>query len=88
MQHFILDGSKMITLEAAYAEIAQGLRLPEYFGKNLDALEECLSDLIAQEGKIEIVIENTARLQEALPQWDGIERVFRDNSHIVLTLKA
>jgi len=40
-----LDGRKTKTVGRFYKKIAKRLRFPDYFGKNLDALDECLSDL-------------------------------------------
>ena len=41
----LVRGAKMRTFAAAYDELAAALQLPYYFGENLDALEECLTDL-------------------------------------------
>lgn len=40
-----LDGSKMRTLRSFYLRIARALIFPDYFGKNLDALADCLGSL-------------------------------------------
>lgn len=40
-----LDGKKTKTLSKFYKKIAKRLQFPDYFGFNLDALDECLSDL-------------------------------------------
>jgi RNAse (barnase) inhibitor barstar len=46
--------------DAAMCEIADALRFPEWFGDNLDALADCLSDLswLPAEGYV-LVLENT-----------------------------
>lgn len=85
MPYYILDGSTMTTLETAYAEIARGLQFPDYFGKNLDALEECLRDKLAVEGLITIIVEPVAKV-EVLPEWPQIRQVFEENG-IQLELK-
>lgn len=40
-----IDGRKMQTTSAFYEELVCALCLPNYFGRNLNALSECLSDL-------------------------------------------
>lgn len=40
-----IDGSKAQTLRAFYPRIAKQLFFPDYFGKNLDALADCLCSL-------------------------------------------
>jgi len=44
--------------QALLAALAQGLRLPDYFGWNWDALEECLRDLSWLSAGREVVIEH------------------------------
>ena len=39
-----IDGSKAETMLDFYQQIQKGLKLPAYFGKNLDALFDCLCD--------------------------------------------
>lgn len=41
----VLDVEKMQTREAAHAHLKEMLELPEYYGRNLDALYDCLSDI-------------------------------------------
>lgn len=40
-----LDGWRHPTLDGAYDELAAQLDFPDYFGRNLDALLDCLRDL-------------------------------------------
>ncbi len=40
----IIDGVKAETMLDFYHQIQKGLKLPAYFGKNLDALYDCLCD--------------------------------------------
>jgi len=49
MVKYILDGSKMLSRETAHDELQRALSLPEYYGRNLDALWDCVS---AIEGEI------------------------------------
>ena len=40
-----LDGSKMTSREDLHAHLAQQLALPEWYGRNLDALYDALSEM-------------------------------------------
>ncbi len=40
-----LNARNMTTLEGMYKEFAWVFQFPDYFGKNLNALDECLTDL-------------------------------------------
>ena len=54
MKEIILDGSRLTEKETAHAYLKEALELPTYYGENLDALMDCLTDL---EG-VSIIIEN------------------------------
>ena len=41
----VLRGRNMRSTEGFYNELAAALQFPLYFGKNWDALDECLADL-------------------------------------------
>ncbi len=57
---FEIDGNKTITLRGFYEEIASKLQFPEYFGFNLDSLDELLNDLSwINHEKIAIFINNS-----------------------------
>jgi hypothetical protein len=40
-----MQGSAMTTLDGLFDEVSSGLFFPNYFGRNWDALDECLVDL-------------------------------------------
>ncbi len=44
MKTIVIDGSYMSDKETAYAYLAKRLGFPSYFGKNLDALYDMLTD--------------------------------------------
>lgn len=58
------------------AAIAAGLALPDYFGGNLDALYDCLTDLPPHPGGIAIALAGLPRLPQA--DADGLLGVFGD----------
>ena len=41
---YVLDGRAMQTRESAYSHIAAVLNFPDYFGRNLDALDDLLGE--------------------------------------------
>ncbi len=45
MTIFILDGTKMNSKDSAYEHIKTTCLFPDYFGNNLDALADCLSEV-------------------------------------------
>ncbi len=42
---FVLDGLNMKTYDGLYDEFNNVFKFPDYFGRTLDALDECLNDL-------------------------------------------
>lgn len=45
MLHIILNGANLTTKETMHDYLAKMLHLPEYYGRNLDALRDCLTDI-------------------------------------------
>ena len=67
MNIYLLDGKDMTSSETAYRIIEETLEFPEWFGHNLDALADCLSDLDADDTAIVFV--NTDALTENIGQY-------------------
>lgn len=44
-QFFYINGSQVSNKETFLNEVALSLQFPDYFGKNWDALQDCLTDL-------------------------------------------
>ena len=63
IRYVFLEGLACRHLSDCYDILQRQLSLPDYFGKNLDALEEVLNDLdwIGEE-KVRIIISNTEEL--------------------------
>ena len=49
---YVIDCDKMTDRASAHAHIAEVLGFPEYYGNNLDALFDCLTDMRACDIKI------------------------------------
>ena len=63
VRYVFIDGRSCQQIEACYKSLQQQLSLPGYFGNNLDALEEVLSDLDwIKEAKVKIIILNLSEL--------------------------
>lgn len=56
-----LSGKKCATLRSFYGQVAKALDFPDYFGKNLDALDECLADLSwIEKNEVALVVRDAA----------------------------
>ena len=78
----ILDGGKMPDRQALHAQLKEKLGLPEYYGNNLDALNDCLSER-TERGLI--VIENAgAMMRDCGPYVLKLLQVFLDNGFQVM----
>lgn len=58
MRQYIIDGNNFSEVESFYKEVSQVFSLPDYFGNNLDALYDVLSDI---EGPIEVIWKNSQK---------------------------
>ena len=45
MKYALIDGSAVTSMADVHAALAQQLSFPEWYGSNLDALHDCLTDL-------------------------------------------
>lgn len=73
MKRFILDFRKVKNIEEAHEEIKSAFGFPDYYGKNLDALNDCISEM-SDDIKIYILVKKKS--------FDGIKdimNVLRDN---------
>ena len=76
MKVIIIDAAFFTSRSAAHEYIAEALAFPAYYGKNLDALADCLSELTRGTA---VVMANTDTARENLGSYaDGIIEAFRD----------
>ena len=58
----ILDGARMDSRADLHAELREKLSLPDYYGGNLDALNDCLGEFTERQL---VVIENAEKMRRA-----------------------
>ena len=76
MRIAVLDGDAISTREELHAALARELALPDWYGGNLDALYDCLTDL-GEETVLRVVPREA--LEETLgPTARGLMRVLAD----------
>ncbi|MFF0309137.1 barstar family protein [Streptosporangium sp. NPDC004379] len=59
----VVDGRACRTRAAFFEEAARALRLPDHFGRNWDALTDCLRDV----GEVRLIVEHAEELLGAEP---------------------
>ena len=76
MEFIIIDGRRMTSIEQTHEYLAKALRLPPYYGRNLDALHDCLTDLSRS---VWIILINGDCMDEQLDEYaKKLRRVFTD----------
>ena len=84
MKRYTLDAKHLQLAENAYDHLKTVFHLPQYFGRNLDAFEECMNDLTHVEGHIIITcINNSPRTQSAL--FTSITEILKENTSVSFT---
>lgn len=63
MKTIIIDGEKIISMMDIHELFASELNFPDYYGKNLDALFDCLTE---HKEPVEIRFSNRSRLVDTL----------------------
>ena len=74
MDHVQLSAADWDTPEKAHADLAKALSFPSYYGHNLDALHDCLTDLDG----VRLTITGCAAASEKMEKWPGFLAVFFD----------
>ena len=78
----ILDGNRMDGREALHGYLKEKLGLPDYYGENLDALNDCLGE--RAERTLLVIEDAPAFLEGNGPYAAQVLRVFADNGIQVL----
>lgn len=69
MRICVLDGKKIENRKRLHEVLADSLSFPEWYGRNLDALYDCLTDL-REEAEVRILHQN--KLEEQLGDYAGL----------------
>ena len=76
MKRVTLSGNRMKTKASLHAYVARKLKFPDYYGNNLDALHDCLSE---RSTPLHITVTYTARLKENVGDYaDAFLQVLTD----------
>ena len=74
MNRVLLSAAAWDTPEKAHEALAGALAFPDYYGHNLDALHDCLTDLT----NTQLVITDCAVPSAKMEKWPGFLSVFFD----------
>ena len=83
-----LSGNRMKTKEALHAYVARKLHFPDYYGNNLDALHDCLSE---RSTPLHITVTYTERLKENLGNYGEtflqvLQDVAEENGYLTISI--
>ena len=73
MKQFSLDGARLTDRKTAHDHLMEVLPLPEHYGRNLDALFDCLTEF----SDCTVTLQNVPLLQESI-YGQAILNTFRD----------
>ena len=78
MRIIILDGAEMTDRDVLHGYLKRELRFPEYYGNNLDALADCLSELGPHN---HIILTNAETLRTELGEYgERLIEVFKETA--------
>lgn len=85
----ILEGRAMTDRPAAHSHLAQRLDLPTYYGRNLDALYDVLTEIGTD---TELILEDPAAVAENLGKYgeallSTMQEAAEANLHLTITLR-
>ena len=81
MKTVILDGAVCARREAAMAALSTALELPDWWGKNLDALCDCLWEV----GEVRVLVKNHRAMMVApfgRALWRALTETAEENPHL------
>jgi ribonuclease inhibitor len=78
MKQIILNGNLLSDAATVHDYLMEMLEFPKYYGKNLDALYDCLTDLEPVEITIQLPEEDGAIFQKVLRVFKAADRANED----------
>ena len=84
-----LNARRMTSREQAHAHLKERLRLPDWYGNNLDALNDCLGEICAP---TQIIVRFSPMLEQNLGDYGAkiirvLEQAAQENINLKVTLK-
>ena len=91
MKQLVIDGAAVESRAALHALLFKELTLPAYYGRNLDALYDCLTDPLPE--KVEIRLRNFGALVGALGPYAHkfaavLARIARENPNVTMEFEG
>ncbi len=91
MKQLIIDGAAVESRAALHALLAEGLALPAYYGNNLDALYDCLTDPLPEPA--EIILRDFGALTQTLGPYAHklaavLNRIAKENPKVHFLFEA
>ena len=85
----VLDGKAMIDRMSAHSHLAQRLELPSYYGRNLDALYDVLSEISEE---TELVLTDPAAVVDQMGKYGEallatMQEAAEENPKLIVTLQ-
>ena len=74
MKEFVVDCTRMTGRKKVHDYLKETLSLPDYYGRNLDALYDCLTEM----QECVLILQNEAALNALGEYGDALLAVFRD----------
>ncbi|MBQ9956212.1 MAG: barstar family protein [Ruminococcus sp.] len=75
MKELIINGKEIESKETLHRVFSEGLSFPEWYGNNLDALNDCLTDINEE---TTVIIEEFGALRDNLGSYaDKLKKVLR-----------
>ena len=76
MKYVFLDGERLLSPDDLHRAFADALDFPDYFGSNLDALRDCLTDVTEP---VTVIAVHTEALKDHMSRkWRGFCRLMEE----------